>query len=48
MTYEKYDRMAHRLICDRACENQPCECKKIADFFHLYSIITYELFVQTQ
>ena len=22
-------------ICDQACENQPCECKKIADFLSL-------------
>ena len=35
-------------ICDQACENQPCEHKKIPDFFHLRSIITYELFVQAQ
>ena len=31
-------------ICDQACENQPCERKKIADFF-LCSIINYELFI---
>ena len=36
------------IICDRACENQPCEHKKIADCFRLCSIITYELFIQTQ
>ena len=35
-------------ISDQACENQPCEHKKIADFYRLCSIITYELFVQTQ
>ena len=34
--------------CDQACKNQPCEHKKIANFFHTCSIITYELFVQTQ
>ena len=34
--------------CDRACKNQPCERKKIADFFCLCSIITYQLFVQAQ
>ena len=34
--------------CDRACNNQPCERKNIADFFCLCSIITYKLFVQTQ
>ena len=32
-------------ICDRACENQPCERKKIAYFFQLYSVITYHPFV---
>ena len=36
------------IICDRACKNQPCEHKIIADFFCLCSIITYKLFVQTQ
>ena len=40
--------MIYIYICDRACENQPCEHKKIADFFRLCSIITYELFLQTQ
>ena len=28
-------------ICDRACKNQPCECKQIAHFSRLCSIITY-------
>ena len=27
-------------ICDRACENRPCECKKIADFYRVCCIIT--------
>ena len=36
--------LAIQAICDQACENQPCEHKIIANFFHLCSIITYELF----
>ena len=35
-------------ICDWACENQPCECKKIANFFRFCSVITYKLFIHTQ
>ena len=39
-TMPVHDKMIEYInyICDRACENQPCECKKIADFFHLCSI----------
>ena len=33
-------------ICDRACENQPCEHIKIACFFQLCSVVTYKSFVQ--
>ena len=30
--------------CDQACKNQPCEHIKIAYFFQLCSVITYNLF----
>ena len=31
--------------CDRACKNQPCEYKTIANFFFICPIITYKLFI---
>ena len=32
-------------VCERACENQPCEHIKIAYFFQLCSVITCISFV---
>ena len=31
-------------ICDQACKNQPCVCKKLPNVFFC-SIITYKLFI---
>ena len=34
--------------CDWAYDNQPCERRKIADFFRLCPIVTYKIFVLTK
>ena len=44
--YTAFIRFHTHHICDQACKNQPCECKK-SPIFCLCFTITYKLFIYT-